>query len=76
MWACFISSGFCSRADVFWIALKNNLFVMFVPALFVIPLSLLFAYAISRGVGAAKVFRVCFFFPNILGGIAVTLLWS
>jgi raffinose/stachyose/melibiose transport system permease protein len=63
------------ESDVFWTALKNNLFVMFVPALFVIPLSLLFAYAISRGVWGSKVFRVCFFFPNILGGIAVTLLW-
>jgi raffinose/stachyose/melibiose transport system permease protein len=63
------------ESDVFWTALKNNLFVMFVPALFVIPLSLLFAYLISRGVWGSKVFRVCFFFPNILGGIAVTLLW-
>ncbi|HUJ09509.1 MAG TPA: extracellular solute-binding protein [Verrucomicrobiae bacterium] len=63
------------ESDVFWTALKNNLFVMFVPALFVIPLSLLFAYLISRGVWGNKVFRVCFFFPNILGGIAVTLLW-
>jgi raffinose/stachyose/melibiose transport system permease protein len=63
------------ESDVFWTALKNNLFVMFVPALFVIPLSLLFAYSISRGVWGSKLFRVCFFFPNILGGIAVTLLW-
>jgi len=63
------------ESDVFWIALKNNMFVMFVPALFVIPLSLLFAHLISRGVWGSQVFRVCFFFPNILGGIAVTLLW-
>jgi ABC-type sugar transport system permease subunit len=48
------------ESDVFWIALKNNMFVMFVPALFVIPLSLLFAYLISRGVWGSKVFRVCF----------------
>ena len=61
--------------DVFWTALKNNLFVMFVPALFVIPLSLLFAYVISRGVWGSRMFRICFFFPNILGSIAVTLLW-
>jgi len=61
--------------DVFWTALRNNLFVMFIPALFVIPLSLLFAYLISRGVWGSKMFRICFFFPNILGGIAVTLLW-
>lgn len=63
------------ESDVFWTALRNNLFIMFVPALFVIPISLFFATLISRGVWGANVFRVCFLFPNILGAIAVTLIW-
>lgn len=63
------------ESDVFWTALRNNLFIMFVPALFVVPISLFFATLISRGVWGANVFRVCFLFPNILGAIAVTLIW-
>ena len=59
----------------FWIALKNNLFIMVVIPLFVIPLSLFFAACISRGLWASKVFRVAFFFPNIIGGVAAALLW-
>lgn len=63
------------ESDGFWTGLRNNLFVMFVPSLFVIPISLFFAALISRGVWGASVFRVCFLFPNILGAIAVTLIW-
>ena len=63
------------ESDVFWRALRNNLFIMFVPACFVLPMALFFSYLISRGVPGGRLFRVCFFFPNILGGIAVTLLW-
>ena len=62
-------------SDVFWKALKNNLFIMFVPTAFVVPLALFFSFLISRGIWGSNLFRVCFFFPNILGGIAVTLLW-
>lgn len=61
--------------DVFWLALRNNLFLMVVPALFVVPLALLFAVLIHRGIWGARMFRVVFLFPNLLGGIAATLLW-
>jgi len=61
--------------DGFWIALGNNLFIMFVVPLFVIPLALFLAATISRGVRGATLFRVVFFFPNLLGGVAATLLW-
>jgi len=63
------------ESDVFWIALRNNLFIMFVIPLFVLPLSLFLAACISRGVKGATLFRITFFFPNILGGVAATLLW-
>lgn len=62
-------------SDVFWKALGNNLFIMFVPTAFVVPLALCFSFLISRGIWGSNLFRICFFFPNILGGIAVTLLW-
>ena len=63
------------ESDGFWIALKNNLFLMFVVTAFVVPLSLFLAAAISRGVWGSKTFRVVFFFPNLIGGVAATLLW-
>jgi raffinose/stachyose/melibiose transport system permease protein len=63
------------ESDGFWIALKNNLFLMLVVPLFVIPLALFLAATISRGIWGASWFRVVFFFPNLLGGVAATLLW-
>ncbi|HTJ79547.1 MAG TPA: extracellular solute-binding protein [Rariglobus sp.] len=63
------------ESDVFWFALKNNLYLMIVPALVVVPAALFFATLIHRGVWGAGVFRVVFLFPNMLGGIAATLLW-
>lgn len=63
------------ESDAFWRALRNNLFLMCVPTVIVLPLALLFATLISRGVWGAKLYRVCFFFPNILGAVTVTILW-
>lgn len=63
------------ESDLFWSALKNNLFLMAVPALVVLPLALFFAYLLHRGIWGAKFFRAVFLFPNLLGGIAATLLW-
>ncbi|MFA6962783.1 MAG: extracellular solute-binding protein [Opitutaceae bacterium] len=63
------------ESDVFWFALRNNLYLMLVPACVVVPAALFFATLIHRGVWGASVFRVVFLFPNLLGGIAATLLW-
>jgi raffinose/stachyose/melibiose transport system permease protein len=63
------------ESDLFWAALKNNLFLMLVPASIVLPLALVLAYLLHRGVWGGKVFRAVFLFPNLLGGIAATLLW-
>src|SRR5439155_2153299 len=63
------------ESDNFWKALKNNLWLMFVVPLFVVPLALFLAATISRGIWGAKLFRIVFFFPNLLGGVAATLLW-
>jgi ABC-type sugar transport system permease subunit/ABC-type glycerol-3-phosphate transport system substrate-binding protein len=63
------------ESDAFWIALNNNLFIMFMIPLCVLPLALFLAVCISRQVKGAQLFRIVFFFPNILGGVAATLLW-
>lgn len=88
-WAFFHWDGFTPRTwagwfnfkwlllenDSFWYALKNNLYVMIVPTAVVVPLALLLATMIHRGVWGAGFFRAVFLFPNLLGGIAATLLW-
>ena len=63
------------ESDGFWVALQNNLFIMFVIPAFVLPLSLFLAVCISREVYGSGFFRIMLFFPNILGGVAATLLW-
>ena len=63
------------ESDALWTALGNNLYLMVVPALAVVPLALFFALMIHRGVWGAGAFRVILLFPNLLGGIAATLIW-
>jgi ABC-type sugar transport system permease subunit/ABC-type glycerol-3-phosphate transport system substrate-binding protein len=62
-------------SDVLWTALGNNLYLMVVPALAVVPIALLFAMLIHRGVWGARAFRTILLFPNMLGGIAAILIW-
>jgi ABC-type sugar transport system permease subunit/ABC-type glycerol-3-phosphate transport system substrate-binding protein len=62
-------------SDALWSALGNNLFLMVVPALVVVPLALFFAMLIHRGVWGAGAFRTILLFPNLLGAIAATLIW-
>ncbi len=63
------------ESDVLWTALGNNLYLMVVPAVFVVPIALLFAVLIHRGVWGAGAFRMILLFPNLLGGIAAILIW-
>ena len=63
------------ESDLFWSALRNNAFLMLVPAAIVLPLALALAYVLHRGIWGGPFFRAVFLFPNLLGGIAATLLW-
>jgi ABC-type sugar transport system permease subunit/ABC-type glycerol-3-phosphate transport system substrate-binding protein len=63
------------ESDAFWSALGNNLFLMLVVPLFVVPLALFLAACLSRGVWGSSLFRIVFFFPNLLGTVAATFLW-
>ncbi len=62
-------------SDGLWSALGNNLYLMLVPAALVVPLALFFALLLHRGVWGAGAFRMILLFPNLLGGIAATLIW-
>jgi raffinose/stachyose/melibiose transport system permease protein len=63
------------ESDAFWFSLRNNLFVMTVPTLVIVPTALFLAALLHRGVWGQSVFRAVFLFPNLLGGVAATLLW-
>lgn len=62
-------------SDTFGEAIGNNLFLMFVPGAVILPAATVFAYWIHRCVPGGAWFRIGFLFPNILGGVAATLLW-
>ncbi len=59
----------------FLLALKHNLFLTFVPGVIILCLALFFAYVIHQRIRGAKVFRIAFFFPNVISSVAVALLW-
>jgi raffinose/stachyose/melibiose transport system permease protein len=63
------------ESDVFWSALGNNLFLMLVPPLVVVPVALGLAAYVHRGGLGAGALRVVLLFPNLLGGIAAALIW-
>jgi raffinose/stachyose/melibiose transport system permease protein len=63
------------ESDVFWSALGNNLFLMAVPPLVVVPVALGLAAYVHRGGRGAGALRVVLLFPNLLGGIAAALIW-
>lgn len=56
-------------------ALGNNLFLMFVPGPLILCLALFFAYSIHQRIRGARLFRIAFFFPNVISSVAVSLLW-
>jgi ABC-type sugar transport system permease subunit len=56
-------------------ALGHNLFLTVVPGVLTLVLALFFAYSIHHRIPGARLFRVAFFFPNVISSVAVTLLW-
>ena len=64
-----------SQASDFTTALLHNLYLMFVPGAFILTLALFFAYTIHRGIKGGRLFRIAFFFPNVISSVAVAILW-
>jgi ABC-type sugar transport system permease subunit len=64
-----------ASGNLFVSALKHNLFLMFMPGVFVLSLALFFANCIHQRIRGARLFRIAFFFPNVISAVAVSLLW-
>jgi ABC-type sugar transport system permease subunit len=63
--------------DVFWIALGNNVIILFGGGALIFIFALLFAAILSnKRIHGRKFFRGLFFFPNLISAVAVAVLWS
>lgn len=62
-------------SDLFVTALKHNLFLMAAGGSLTLLLSLFFAAVLHRHIRGAALFRVAFFFPNVIASVAIALLW-
>lgn len=64
------------RDFIFWGGLKNNFLLIAVPGFITLALALYFASVISHGVKGGGLFRVVFFFPNVISFVVIAILWS
>lgn len=62
-------------SGLFLTALKHNLFLMTAGGSLTLLLALFFAAVLHRRIHGAAIFRVAFFFPNVIASVAVALLW-
>ena len=60
---------------IFLTALSHNLFLLAIAGGFTIALALFFASILTQRVRGAALFRVVFFFPNVIAMVAIALLW-
>lgn len=61
---------------IFLAALRHNLFLSLVGGSLILALSLFFASVLHRRVRGAALFRITFFFPNVIASVAIALLWT
>lgn len=63
--------------EQFWNALSHNGIVLLTQPIIIISLGLLFAALVTMGqIKGAKIFRIIFFFPQVMSVIVVAILWS
>lgn len=61
--------------DLFLVALGHNLFLTATAGSLTIVLALFFASLLHRRIRGAALFRIVFFFPNVISSVAIALLW-
>jgi len=61
--------------DLFVSALRHNILLGVVGGSITLGLALFFASLLHRKIRGAGIFRVAFFFPNIIAAVAVAILW-
>ncbi len=61
--------------SLFYTALGHNIFLTLAPGIFILGMALLFAYLIHQRIKGARLFRITFFFPNVISSVAIAILW-
>ncbi len=61
--------------ELFYAALRHNLVLAFAGGSITLVLALFFASLLHRRIRGAGLFRVAFFFPNVIATVAVALVW-
>lgn len=64
------------RDNIFWASLKQTLVIAVVGGVFIFALALFLAAILQRGLKGKKFFRALIFFPIIVPGIGIGLIWQ
>ncbi|AJY75137.1 carbohydrate ABC transporter permease [Paenibacillus beijingensis] len=62
--------------DVFRTSIRNNLIWAFAEGFIQVPLAILVALLLSRKPKGWKLLRTIYFFPHVISGIALAMMWS
>lgn len=65
-----------TRDPIFQKALRNNLMMVVGSLIAHLPIALLFATLLSKKMIGSRFFQIVFFFPSVICGVAVGLLWK
>lgn len=61
--------------ELFAASLRHNAILCFAAGAITLSLALFFAALMHRGIRGAGLFRIAFFFPNVIASVAVAVLW-
>ncbi|MEW4371548.1 carbohydrate ABC transporter permease [Paenibacillus kandeliae] len=61
---------------VFWLSVKNNIIIMITGLIGQLPLGLLLALALNRGLKGSSFFRTIGFMPVVISSVMVSLIWG
>lgn len=64
------------RDEKMIISLKNSLVLMVMMVFVCLPISLIFALILAKGIKGAKIFKVIFFIPVLMSSVTVAQLWA
>ncbi|MEZ4736570.1 MAG: sugar ABC transporter permease [Caldilineaceae bacterium] len=64
------------RDEQFWQALSHNGIALIVLPAATLALALFFAFLFTQGIRMARLFRIIFFFPQVLSAVVVAVLWG
>ncbi|GIP18926.1 ABC transporter permease [Paenibacillus montaniterrae] len=64
------------KDDIFWLSVKNNVIIMLTGLIGQLPLGLLLALLLNRGLKGNGFFRTIGFLPVVISSVMVSLIWG